>query len=78
MELKTAFDKEQASLEEAGCKEVQRHNNVYNYYYVFLKGKKKHFLEHVLNVYGESCNIWEIDDKTFDNFDEALKYIKSI
>ena len=64
---------------------------VNNYGYTFTKGDVKFDLRHWLNVYGEDVNYWSLDghqidtkdyvklDKsTFDAFDEALEFIKTI
>ena len=87
---KFVFNKEQ-ELRNAGCENVDSYMLVNNYGYTFTKGDVKFDLRHWLNVYGEDVDYWSLDghkidtkdyvklDKsTFDTFDEALEFIKTI
>ena len=84
---KFVFNKEQ-DLRNAGCENVVLVNN---YGYTFTKGDVKFDLRHWLNCYGADVNYWSLDghkidtkdyvrlDKsTFDTFDEAFEFIKTI
>lgn len=84
------FNKEFALIK-AGCENVKSYMLVNNYGYTFTKGDVKFDLRHWLNCYGEDVNYWSLDghkidtkdyvrlDKsTFDKFDEALEFIKTI
>lgn len=87
---KFVFNKEQ-DLRNAGFENVNSYMLVNNYGYTFTKGDVKFDLRHWLNVYGEDVNYWSLDghqiatkdyvklDKsTFNTFDEALEFIKTI
>ena len=88
--MKFEFEKEEV-LEQAGCENVEIYMLVNNYGYTFTKGDVKFDLRHWLNCYGAEVNYWSLDghnkntkdyvrlDKsTFDTFDEALEFIKTI
>lgn len=78
-------------LRNAGCEKVDSYTLVNNSGYTFIKGDLKFDLRHLLNVYGEDVNYWSLDahhintkeyvklnKSTFENFDEALEFIKTI
>lgn len=84
------FGKEEV-LEQAGCENVEIYMLVNNYGYTFKKGDVKFDLRHWLNCYGCDVNYWSLDGhnidtkdyvklekSTFDKFDEALEFIKTI
>lgn len=82
------FNREQ-DLKNAGCENVKSYMLINNYGYTFTKDNVKYDLRHWLNCYGADVNFWALDgtvingknDKAtghgnFNNFDEALDYIK--
>lgn len=66
-----------------GNVEIKTTYLVNNYYYDFVYGEFDFNLRHVLNVYGSSCNFWDLTidtcDKSFclsfNNLNEVLDFI---
>lgn len=89
--MKYEFNK-QDLLRNAGCENVDSYMLVNNYGYTFTKGDVKFDLRHWLNCYGADVDYWSLDghkigtkdyvkldnNKSFNTFNEALEFIKTI
>jgi len=71
-----SFREENKLLEAFGCKEAKYDFLVNNYCIKFIYNDKKFIAEHILNIYGEAVDFWELEDKRFDTLEELLNYIK--
>jgi hypothetical protein len=60
-----------------GASKIEYHQLVNNYHIKFIYNNKRYVIAHILNVYGESVDYWELDDKVFENLDDLLENLKS-
>lgn len=77
-------DDERLLLEELGATNIESETLVNNYRYTFEYKDNKFTLAHILNVYGESVDFWELyikNDgkttiKTFRTQEQAIEFLK--
>lgn len=65
-------------LTKTGCLEIEAYTLVKNHGYKFRKNGFMQNLKHILKDNGADVDYWEIDNKKFDTFTEALNYIKEL
>lgn len=76
--LKELKPDDETQLNGVGCTEIEPYKLINNYGYKFRKSGFKQNLKHTLKEYGADVDYWEIDNKKFDTFTEALNYIKEL
>lgn len=69
---------ETTQLNNIGCTEIEPYKLINNYGYKFRKSGFMQNLKHTLKENGADVDFWEIDNKKFDTFTEALNYIKML
>ena len=85
------IDREEKKLQELGFEEVKWYGLINNDGYTFKKNDIKYDLRHWVNCFGAEVNFWslsgwvdgsrenvKLDKSSFDTFDEALNFIKTI
>ena len=73
------FKDEEKTLKEFGCANIEYEMLVNNYFVSFDYNNKQYTIKHVLNVYGEECDLWDLCQppyKTFGTLQELLNSIK--
>ena len=74
-----SYREEKELLEKFGCKNIVYENYSSNYCIIFNYNNKRIVIEHILNIYGESVDVWELYPepvKRFDDLKTLLDYIK--
>lgn len=77
---------EKELLKNAGCEDIKYYALINNDGLKFIKNNIKYDLRHVVNCYGADCDYYTLcsltEDikiyKSFNNFEEALKFIREV
>lgn len=71
---------ERKTLEEFGASDITYDTLINNYYISFTYNNEKYTIEHILNVYGVSCDFWELcikPRKPFKSLEDILQWLKN-
>lgn len=60
-----------------GASKIEYNQLVNNYYIDFTYNNKRYSIGHILNIYGEDVDYWELGDLVFEELKDVLVHIKS-